>query len=81
MNYSKLMAFEPTHYGTMTNSIGQIIDFYEHPIQGDESPVIAVSHVQKLAAKTDFYELDDMVADHGEYEPWFDDGQLFIGGA
>jgi len=75
------MALEPTHYGTMTNSIGQIIDFYEHPIQGDESPVIAVSHVQKLAAKTDFYELDDMVADHGEYEPWFDDGQLFIGGA
>jgi hypothetical protein len=76
MNYSKLMALQPTHYGTMTNSIGQVIDFYEHPIHGDETPVVAVSHLDKLAASTDFYELDDMVADHGEYEPLFIDGKF-----
>ena len=79
LNYTKLMALEPTKYGQMTNSVGQIIDFYEHPTRGDEHPVIAVCHYHKLAATTDFYDLDNMIAEHREYEPWFCDGQFFHG--
>jgi hypothetical protein len=79
LNYTKLMALEPTKYGQMINDAGQLIEFYEHPTRGDEHPVIAVCHEMKLAATTDFYELDDMIADHGEYQPWFNDGQLFHG--
>lgn len=73
------MALQPTKYGQMTNDKGQLIEFYEHPLRGDEHPVIAVCHELNLAATTDFYELDDMTAEHGEYQPWFNDGQLFYG--
>jgi hypothetical protein len=80
MNYQKLMSLDPTTYGSMTNSKKQEIVFVEHPTRGDEYPVIAVCHELQLAAATDFFELDDMTAEHGEYEPWFDkDGELVIG--
>jgi hypothetical protein len=76
LNYEKLTAYQPTEYGRMTNSIGQEIIFVEHPIRGDEYFIIAVCHELKLAAATDFFELDDMTADHGEYEPLFIDGNF-----
>jgi hypothetical protein len=79
LNYTKFMALQPTKYGQMTNDKGQLIEFYEHPLRGDEHPVIAVCHELNLAATTDFYELDDMTAEHGEYQPWFNDGQIFYG--
>jgi hypothetical protein len=79
LNYTKLMNANPTKYGEMVNSIGQKIEFVEHPTKGDEHPVIAVCHELQLAAATDFFELDDMTADHKEYEPSFQDGKLFIG--
>jgi hypothetical protein len=80
MNYKKLMSHNPTEYGSMINSQGQKIVFVEHPIKGDEYPVIAVCHELELAGATDFFELDDMTAEHGEYEPWFDEsGELEIG--
>ena len=78
LNYTKLIANTPTKYGEMVNSIGQKIEFVEHPTKGDEHPVIAVCHELQLAAATDFFELDDMTADHKEYEPSFQDGKLFI---
>ena len=80
MNYEKLMSHNPTMYGEMTNSKGQQIVFVEHPTRGDEYPVIAVCHELKRAAATDFFDLDDMMAGHGEYEPWFNEnGELEIG--
>jgi hypothetical protein len=80
MNYQKLMSFNPTVYGEMTNSKGQEIVFVEHPTRGDEYPVIAVCHELQVAGATDFFELDDMAAEHGEYEPWFTErGELEIG--
>jgi len=80
MNYQKLISFNPSEYGTMINSKKQKIVFVEHPIRGDEYPVIAVCHELQLAAATDFFELDDMMAEHGEYEPWFNEiGELEIG--
>jgi len=80
MNYEKLMKHNPTSLGIITNSIGQNIEFYEHPLKGDEFPVIIVCHELKLADYTDFMETDDMIASHKEYEPSFVQKNLFIGG-
>ena len=79
LNYTKLMSEEPTLYGEMVNSLGQKIEFVEHPYKGDEYPVIAVCRELKLASATDFWDLDDMLADHKEYEPSFQEEKLFIG--
>jgi hypothetical protein len=79
MNYQKLMQHNPTSYGTMLNSLGQTIEFYEHPFKGDEAEVICVSHELQLAEYSTFFETDDMIADHKEYEPSFQDGKLHIG--
>lgn len=79
MNYEKLMSHNPTVYGEFTNNLGQVITFVEHPIRGDEFPVICVSHELRLAGVSTFFELDDMTAEHGEYAPSFVDGKLFIG--
>ncbi len=74
------MAYEPTEYDRMTNSIGQEIVFYEHPLRGDEFPVIIVCHELELADHTDFMETDDMMREDKSYEPSFVDGKLHIGG-
>lgn len=79
LNYQKLMENDPSEYGRMINSLGQEIVFVEHPYRGDEAPVICVCHDLKKAAYSTFYELDDMMADHKEYEPSFQDGQFLIG--
>jgi hypothetical protein len=80
MNYKKLMDLNPTEYDRMINSIGQEIVFYEHPLRGDEFPVIIVCHELQLADFTDFMETTDMMEDHREYEPSFVNNQLYIGG-
>jgi hypothetical protein len=80
MNYEKLMLDNPTVYEVLVNSLGQKITFIEHPLRGDEFPIIAVCHELGFAGNTGFFDLDDMLADHKEYEPWFtDDGGLEIG--
>jgi hypothetical protein len=71
LNYSKLMAKNPTEYDRMLNSKGQVILFLESPARGDEAPIICVCHELKLAAYSGFYETDDMIALETDYEPWF----------
>lgn len=79
INYNKLMEWNPTEYDRMTNSLGQEIVFYEHPNLGDEGQVICVCHNLKLAAYSTFFDLDDMLADHLEYEPRFINNKLYLG--
>ena len=80
VDYKKLMANNPTEYTRLTNSLGQEIVLYEHPIQGDAWPVIAACHEMEKAGDTGFYDTYDMTAEDREYEPWFDgDGLLWIG--
>ena len=74
------MIQNPFVYETMINSLGQTIDFVEHPTRGDEAQVICVSHELKLASYSTFYEVGDMVRDDKEYEPSFKDGKFLIGG-
>jgi len=78
--YDNLQELNPTSYGKITNSLGQEVEFVEHPHLGDSSPVICVCHELQLAFDSDFFETDDMEAEHGEYEPTFVDGKLHIGG-
>ena len=77
MNYSKLIQLNPSTYGVITNLLGQQIEFVEHPLKGDESPVICVCHDLNLAEESEFYDLEDMTASHKEYEPYFENGKLF----
>ena len=79
INYKKLIAHNPTVYDTLVNQLGQTIEFVEHPTRGDEAMVICVCHELELADFSTFYETDDMMADHKEYEPSFVDGDLYIG--
>jgi hypothetical protein len=79
LNYQKLIDQKPFSLGQIVNSLGQTIEFYEHPTLGDGGEVICVCHELKLASKSTFYETDDMMADHKEYEPSFQDGKFFIG--
>lgn len=80
MNYTKLMSYNPTSYGKITNSKGQEIEFFEHPLLGDEAFVICACHNIQSAAYSPFFEIDDMTASHREYEPWFDEhNKLKIG--
>jgi hypothetical protein len=63
INYNKLMSHNPTSYGVMMNDKGQQIEFFEHPILGDESDIICACHELQLADYTGFYETDDMMAE------------------
>jgi hypothetical protein len=79
LNYKKLVKLDPTEYDRMINSLGQEIIFVEHPLRGDEVEVICICHDLKLADYSGFFDLEDMMADHKEYEPSFQEGKLFIG--
>jgi hypothetical protein len=80
INFEKLMSRNPFEYDRMLNSKGQVILFLESPTRGDEAPVICACPELGLAAYSCFFETDDMMADHGEYEPWFSEkGTLKFG--
>ena len=80
MNYTKLMSYNPTSYGKITNTKGQEIEFFEHPLLGDETFVICACHEIQSADYSPFFEIDDMTEEHKEYEPWFNEqNKLKIG--
>jgi hypothetical protein len=79
LNYSKLMALQPTVYKTFTNSIGQTIKLVEHPLKGDECAIIVVCDELSLAAVSDFYELGEIDHVYGEYEVGFFSNELYHG--
>jgi hypothetical protein len=79
-NYVKLTGRELTILGEMTNFMGQHILLVEHPIHGEDAPVIAICHehmskgddgyVYGAAANTTFFDTDDMY-EGSDYEPLF----------
>jgi hypothetical protein len=79
INYKKIMSLNPTVYDRLTNTLGQVIELVEHPVHGDETTVVCVCHELELADYSTFYETDDMMADHKEYEPAFIGGDLYMG--
>lgn len=79
LNYNRLMALKPTVYCTITNTLGQSFDLVEHPIKGDEYPVIILYHEEKIAADSEFWDTADMEQDHMEYTPFYLYGELHFG--
>ena len=75
MNYNWLTDMDPTVYGSITNDMGQIIEFVEHPLKGETSPVICLCRELEVAEESDFFDTDDMM-DGGDYMPFFIDGKL-----
>lgn len=75
LNYKKLIDNNPTLYDSITNQLGQKIDFYEHPFKGDEYPVIAVYHEKEMAVCTDFYDVGDFF-EGSDYNPIYKDGEI-----
>lgn len=75
LNYQRLMALDPTIYATLTNKEGQVMDLVEHPIKGDEYPVIIVYHAEKLAVCSDFFDTDDLLGGE-DYEPVYMYGEM-----
>lgn len=80
LNFKKLNDFGPTIYDEMVNAKGQKVLFVEHPTHGDEYPVIVMFPDLELAFCSDFFETDDMMADHKEYQPWVNENNELICG-
>lgn len=78
-NYDKLMGLYPTVLGDMVNSDGQKVLFLEHPLRGDEAPVIVQFPEYRLAFDSEFWDTDDMEEVGGCYEPSVLDGKLYHG--
>ena len=80
LNYGKLAALKPTIYETFTNNIGQKFDLVEHPILGDEYPVIIMSHEHKEAFASEFFDTEDLTNENaGDYHPVYMFGQVHLG--
>jgi len=75
LNYHQLMDFKPNNIGSVINQLGQVITFVEHPLLGDEYPVIAVFHEFEMAVNTEFFDMDDMYPG-SEYLPVYRDGEV-----
>jgi hypothetical protein len=67
-------------YDQISNELGQKVVFYEHPIHGDEFPVIVAFPDQQVAFVSDFYDLDDMTQEDSlEYRPFLWNMELLLG--
>jgi hypothetical protein len=77
--YKELKLNKPTVYEAFTNSHGQVVVLVEHPWKGDEYPVIAMFPELQMAFKTEFFDTEDMLAEHKEYEPYFYNGKIKYG--
>ena len=80
LNYNKLVSLKPTILASFTNRIGQKFEIAEHPLSGDQSPVIIVFHDEKIAVLSDFYEPDDLISEYGgDYHPVYILGEIHLG--
>lgn len=67
-------------YDQITNELGQKIVFYEHPIHGEDFPVIVAFPDHKVAFVSDFYDLSDMTSEETmEYRPFLWNQELILG--
>jgi hypothetical protein len=64
-DYAETMALEPYVHDVMAG-VGFTLELVEHPIYGDESPVLAVDHNNKIVFNT------------GAYDPWNDTDKEYI---
>ena len=59
INYNKLIRLNPTEYEReIINSRGQLINFVENPLLGQDAPIIAVCHELQIAENTEHFDID-----------------------
>ena len=51
-----------TCLGNHRNDLGQVMEFYEHPIYGDESPIYVLFPNYEVAFNSGYFDLEDMTA-------------------
>ena len=73
IDHEELMEQKPTLYESITNQLGQKVDLYEDPEEGDCAPVIAV--IDGVAVTTDFWDTESFYED-SEYNPVLIDGEI-----
>jgi len=66
ISYEKLMNNKPTKIDELTNQKGQLVEFYEDPIEGDNGVVIGV--IDKVSFYTHFFDTEDFYQD-SDYNP------------
>ena len=64
-DYAETMALEP-YVQSVIEGTGFTLELVEHPIYGDESPVLAIDHNNKIVFNT------------GAYDPWNDTDKEYI---
>lgn len=82
VNFDKLMNLNPTKYFSGVNSLGQKVELVEHPIKGDESPVIVVFPEVKKAFHSEFwdtYDMEEGIENKSDYEPLYHNDMLLMG--
>jgi hypothetical protein len=60
--YKFLLDGGATCLGNHRNDLGQVVEFYEHPIHGDEADILALFPNYGVAFGTGFFDLEDMTA-------------------
>jgi len=60
--YKFLKDNNATCYGKHRNDLGQVVEFYEHPIHGEDSDVLALFPNYGVAFSTGFFDTEDMTA-------------------
>jgi hypothetical protein len=60
--YTFLLENKATCYGKHRNDLGQVVEFYEHPIHGEDSDVLALFPNYGVAFSTGFFDTEDMTA-------------------
>jgi hypothetical protein len=79
--FNMLIDEKATMLDSITNEIQQRVEFYEHPIMGDEHPIIVSFPDYGLAFDSDFYDLDDMMSDSThDYRPFLNGEGLMMYG-
>lgn len=61
LNYAWFMNLNPTLYMEQVNQLGQNVKYYEHPLKGDEAPVMVC--INETVIYTDFYDCGDFYED------------------
>lgn len=87
--YQMLIDSKATCLGNFRNDLGQMMEFYEHPIHGDRANVLVLFPNYGVAFNSTFFDLEDMTATYHsvglfmnepdgdmDYVPRFLDGEL-----
>lgn len=72
--FEALVKRDATKLKSVTNQLGQRVDYVQHPFYGDVHPVIAMFPTEGVAFNTTFFDCDDFYTD-SHFNSCFVDGK------